>query len=146
MRSPMLPFWSESRKPSSIFDEMDRMLKEFGNFPAATTERFAPAVNMVETTEDFRFSLDLPGMNKEQIKVELDDRTLSISGERKFEKESSDKDKWHRFEKSYGFFQRVFTLPTSVNSKEIKATYQDGVLEVRVPKSLDAKSKRIEIA
>ncbi len=155
MRSALVPFWNNRNnqlsnlRAVSLFDDVDQFLQDFAGFSRRdfeALERFTPAVNMVETENDFRLSLDLPGMNKDQIKISLDDRTLTITGERKFEKEASDKNKFLRFERSYGSFQRSFTLPSAVENKEIKAKYNDGVLEVTLPKTPEAKARTIDIA
>jgi HSP20 family protein len=87
---------------------------------------------------------ELPGMKKEEVKLTVEGGTLSISGERKAEKEEKDK-KYHRMERSYGAFQRSFTLPEGALAEKISAEFKDGVLLVHLPKGETAKPKAIEV-
>ena len=87
---------------------------------------------------------ELPGVNKEDIKVSVHDNVLSITGERKYEKEEKGK-KYHRVERAYGSFMRSFTLPEDADGTKVTAEYKDGLLNVRVPKSEKAKPKTIEV-
>lgn len=98
-------------------------------------KQFSPALDIVEDKENFMVRIELPDMKKEDIKVECHDGILTISGERKFEKETKNPDKkYHRIERSYGNFMRSFTLPTAADAEHILAEYQDGMLEVKISK------------
>ncbi len=142
----MAPNWSRLNMTTNFFDEMDRFLKEYDNGTKLYDERtFDPACDVSESEESYLLSFDLPGMSKDDIKIEMVDRTLSVSGERKRETSTEDKEKVQRFERSYGFFKRAFTLPTTVDSEKIAAHYQDGVLKVLVPKSAAIKPRQIEV-
>ncbi len=104
-----------------------------------------PAVDIYEDGEkNLIIKTELPGLNRDDIKVMVEDNKLSISGERKLESDVSD-DKVHRLERSYGAFQRSFRLPTTVESSQVQAVYADGTLTVALPLREDAKPKQIPI-
>jgi HSP20 family protein len=105
---------------------------------------WAPSVDITENTEEFQIKAELPEVKKEDVKVQVEDGVLTISGERKQEKEEKDK-KWHRVERSYGSFMRTFNLPDNVDDAKIRADYKDGVLTLRLPKSATAKPKAVEV-
>ena len=144
----LTPYWTTKTLASDIFSEMEHLFEDPA--PAALKnyydERtFGPACEVSETAEHFHMTVDLPGMKKEDVKIELVDNVLTISGERKRERSSDAKVKVQLYEKSYGFFKRTFTLPTSVDESKIEARYEDGVLEVYLPKTSVAKPRQIEI-
>ncbi len=105
---------------------------------------WAPAVDIYETNDSFVVSADLPGLNKDEIQIDLKDNTLTLKGEKKFEEKVS-KDNYIRVERAYGSFVRSFTLPQNVDPEKIKAKYKDGVLEVTIPKKEEAKPKQIKV-
>ncbi|MCI0455331.1 MAG: Hsp20/alpha crystallin family protein [Candidatus Dadabacteria bacterium] len=105
---------------------------------------WAPAVDIHETDDSFVVSADLPGLNKEDIQIDLKDNTLTLMGEKKFQDKVS-KDNYLRVERSYGSFFRSFTLPQNVDPEKIKAKYKEGVLEVTIPKKEEAKPKQIKV-
>jgi HSP20 family protein len=94
---------------------------------------FHPSVDIKEDKEKIVFKTDLPGVDEQDIKVTIEDGTLMLSGERKFEKET-EKENFHRVERRYGSFQRSFTLPETVDEDKISASYRKGVLELTLPK------------
>ncbi|KAJ7542223.1 hypothetical protein O6H91_10G098600 [Diphasiastrum complanatum] len=132
-------------RDQSIFDPLDRFLEPFDRFPLldnAPSRQFAQDVSAIactrvdwlETPEAHIFKADLPGLKKEDVKVQVEDgRTLQISGERKKE-EVEKTDKWHRVERTQGSFLRRFRLPENAKVEEVKAKVEDGVLTVTVPK------------
>jgi HSP20 family protein len=144
----LTPYWTNRSLASDLFDEMDRFFDDWAFRSPATRvydERtFDPACEVSEAEDHFLMSVDLPGMKKEDIKIELTGDVLSISGERKRESHDSNR-KVQRYERSYGFFKRSFTLPSSVEADKVEARYEDGVLELYLPKSQAAKSRQIEI-
>lgn len=93
-----------------------------------------PAVDIAETPEAYQLHAELPDMKKEDIKLTVDDGVLTLMGERRFEKEEKNK-KFHRVERSYGRFQRSFTLPDAVDAAKVVASYNNGVLNVMIPKA-----------
>ncbi len=107
-------------------------------------QSWAPAVDISEKDEAVFVRAEVPGMNKEDIKLTVHDGTLTISGEKKQEK-TDEKENYYRTERSFGSFCRTFSLPTSINSGEIKANYKEGILMVELPKVEEAKPKEIAI-
>jgi len=105
---------------------------------------WAPAVDISETDDQILIKADLPGMNKDEIKVVVHENALILKGERHSEKKE-EKTNYYRMERTCGSFYRSFTLPSMVNSTKIKANYVNGVLEVSLPKVEEAKPKEIEI-
>ena len=126
--------------------DMDRLFDSFfGHWP---TEEYAgvwaPAVDVEETKDSVHVKVEIPGMKKEDIKIQTVGDHLVISGERRHESEEKDRH-FHRVERAYGKFQRALQLPVEVQSDKAKASYKDGVLEISFPKSDKAKAREIEI-
>jgi HSP20 family protein len=107
--------------------------------------RWMPAMDLVESGDAFVLRADLPGLSEDDVKIELEDSTLTISGERKTEHESED-DGYVRVERAFGSFTRSLTLPKGVDPAAVTAAFDRGVLEVRIPKPEQRKPRRIEIA
>ena len=143
----LIPYWTKRALASDLFEEMDRFFNgwEQAAPPTYDEKRFSPAYEIAEADEHFVLSVDLPGLKKEDIKIEVTDNVLSISGERKSEILPDNKLKVQRYEKSYGYFKRSFSLPANVDSGKVKAQYENGVLELYLPKQLVAKPRQIEI-
>jgi len=130
----------DSMIPSSFTKAFDNLIDEAFTSP---TFNFTPAMDVVEDDNSYSFSLSLPGMKKDEIKIDLKNDVLTISGERKMEKK--DTHKVHRIESYYGSFTRSITLPENVKTEAIGAEFKDGVLHVIVPKGDAALPKVIEI-
>ena len=122
-----------------LFDSFDRDISNSGS------AGFMPAMDVTESEDRYVLSLDVPGMKKEDIKIEMSGNLLTLSGERKRENRSDTEGSARRYERSYGYFQRSFTLPDSVDADHVEAVYEDGVLQVVLPKAASAKPRRIEI-
>jgi len=138
--------WDPFRDLISLKDDFDRIFKEYlGILPEKGEEVWFPAVDIKETRDNIIVSAELPGMKKEDIKVTIHGDQLSVSGERKLEKEEKD-ETYHRIERAYGKFQRVITLPVEVAENKIKASYEHGVLKINLPKSEKSKPKEIEVS
>ena len=105
---------------------------------------WVPPVDILESKDSYLIRAELPGMKKEDCNLELHERTLSLSGERKFDQPANGVE-YHRVERLAGKFSRSFSLPQTVKSDAIKATYRDGILEIHVPKADEAKPKQIAI-
>jgi HSP20 family protein len=112
---------------------------------AAAPRRWTPATDLVETDDHFVLRADLPGVKEDDIKVELENNVLAISGERKAEHEEKGEG-FYRVERAYGSFARTLALPEGVDADKVEAGFDNGVLEVRVPKPEQTKPKRVEIA
>jgi HSP20 family protein len=133
----------------SLQGEMNRLFNQF--FPGGTGGEaswghytWAPPVDIYETDEALVFQVELPGVSKDEVSIEIHQNTLMLRGERKHAAQVP-ADRYHRTERAYGTFQRSFVLPTMVDQEHVHATYHDGILELRLPKSEAAKPKRIAI-
>jgi len=140
--------WRPFRDIMSVQDEMNRVFDEFfGRTPVRGEEyerMWSPHVDVSETKDNIMVNAEVPGMIKDDIKVTVRDNILTLSGERKHEKEEKDAN-YHRIERSYGSFCRSFELPTTVEFDEIKASYTDGILRISLAKSEEVKPKEIPI-
>ena len=130
-------------------DLESRLAKFLGLAPTHTTTggqelmtvaEWAPSVDISEDDKEWLVKADLPEVKKEDVKVTVGDGVLTVTGERKFEKEEKDK-KYHRLERSYGSFFRSFALPDGADGARVNAEFKDGVLKVHLPKSEEAKAK-----
>ncbi len=138
--------WDPFREISSLRDEMERFFDSVsGRYPRERVETiWGPLVDVEETDSDITVRAELPGMNKDDIKVNVVGDVVTISGERKQEAEQKGRT-FHRIERLYGKFQRSLTLPVEVESEKAKATYKNGVLELVLPKSARTKAREIAI-
>jgi len=131
------------------FDRMfNQMLQDIWGTPAAgeevATRLWSPIVDVKETEEALHFMVELPGLKKEDVEITLENNVLSIAGERKFEKEAKG-ETYHRLERTYGAFSRSFTLPTNVRTDKVEAAFNDGVLNIHLPKMEESKPRKISI-
>ena len=139
------------------FKEMEetqsRLARVFGLTPARagnggqeamTSTQWAPSVDIIEDDKEWLVKADLPEVKKEDVKVTVENSVLTITGDRKLEKEEKDK-KYHRVERSYGTFLRSFTLPDAADGTKVNAEFKDGVLKVHLPNNEKAKPKAIEV-
>lgn len=145
MADKYLDKWEPFRDMLNLRADMDRLFKTFfSGFPEDREGLWTPIVDIEEDKDTITVKAEVPGMNKDEIKVTVRDNVLSISGERKQEKETKEKT-YHRIERTYGKFNRRITLPTSVGADKIKATYKDGVLSITLPKPESVKPKQIDV-
>ena len=132
-----------------VLDEMDRMFGKCMNSNAVVSGNefgWVPPVDIIERKDSIVVKAEAPGLEKNSFKVLVEDGVLTVSGEKKVEIEENDKNQnFHRSERIYGSFSRSFTLPSNVDQKNVSAKYRNGVLEVTLPKSEEAKAKEIEI-
>jgi HSP20 family protein len=110
----------------------------------ASTRTWAPPVDIYENGDNLVLKAELPGINPDDVEIRVEDNTLYLKGERKFEKEVKEQN-YHRVERSYGTFTRTFSLPNSVDSDKVAASFKDGVLTLTMPKKEEAKPKTIKI-
>ena len=143
--------WEPARELDTIQSEMNRLFNTFfepnqGNGSAAPTgRRWIPAMDLVETEEDFVLRADLPGLSEEDVNIELEDNVLTISGERKAAHEER-KEGYYRVERASGAFSRSLTLPEGVDPERVRASFDRGVLEVRIPKPEQRKPRKVTIS
>jgi len=122
---------------------MDQILDTFfGRAPAEVA--WSPAVDVYETKDDIVVKAELPGVKPEDVEVSIVGDTLTLKGERRKEAEVREEG-YYRIERSYGAFQRSLTLPSVVNAEKVKATYKDGLLEIKLPKKEEAKPKTVKV-
>ena len=119
--------------PTSFSNLIDKFFNESMSRQGGSAYSFVPRVDIVENDKAFEIHVAVPGMNKEDFKLDLNDNYLTVSGERKFTKEQDDKN-FHSIETQYGTFSRSFSLPDSVDATKISAKYNNGRLEITVPK------------
>jgi HSP20 family protein len=119
--------------PVSFSNVVDRFFKESVGRSGGSAYSFVPKVDIFENEKAFEIYVALPGLKKEDIKIDLNDRILTVSGERKFEKQTSDNN-FKSIESQYGTFKRSFSLPENVDGEKINAVYNNGILELVVPK------------
>lgn len=138
--------WHPVKDFEDMHREIDRMFNRFRSdaHDEEASKTLMPAVDIVERENDFNIKLELPGVENKDVKITVQNDILTIKGEKKQESEKKGEN-YHRVERSYGIFQRSFTLPSSVNSEKIDASYDNGVLTVSVPKLEEAKPKEIEV-
>ena len=140
--------WDPFRDLNMLQDRMNRLFDDAGrgwqsDEPVSTTT-WSPAIDIFETDGEIVVKAELPGMDRKDIAVHLENNVLTLRGERRFEKETKEEN-YHRIERSYGGFSRAFSIPMSVDEQSIRADYTDGILNIRLPKKEQAKPKQIKI-
>ena len=140
---PVTDFTSEF---GNMQREIDRMFNRFrgGTLEDGPGTGILPAVDIVERETDFVVNLEIPGVAKEDVKITVQENVMTVKGEKKFENEKKG-ETYHRVERSYGAFQRSFTLPATVKSDAIEASHTNGILHIILPKQEEAKPKEIEV-
>jgi HSP20 family protein len=139
--------------PFAELEDVSKSLNRiFGRFPARPADRealamadWAPTVDISETDSAYMIKGEIPGVNKEDVKVTIEDGMITMRGERKLEKEEKDK-KFHRIERSYGSFMRSFRVPDDVDENAVKAEFKDGMINVTLPKSGKSKARSINVS
>ena len=132
-------------KPQPFTRDVDRLFDAFFGADRDQSRRWVPPVDLVEAEDHFVLKADLPGLTEQDVSIEVQDGTLTISGERKDEHEARERG-WYRIERSFGSFSRSLTLPDGVNADAITARFENGVLEVSIPKPEERKPRRVEIS
>jgi HSP20 family protein len=139
--------WDALREIENLLDRYNRpsqWLPQRGQELLSTGE-WCPSVDISETEQEFLIKAELPGLQKEDVKVNMKDNVLTLQGSRKQESETKGHH-YHRIERSYGNFLRSFTLPENIDTNKLKANFNNGILEIKIPKSETAINKSIEIA
>jgi len=142
--------WDPFRDLMTIQERMNRLFDQTlsktrtEDEEGLTASTWSPAVDIYETADSIVLKAELPGLSRENIDIQVRDNTLTLKGERKFEREVKDEN-YLRIERSYGAFQRGFSLPAVIQQDKIKATFKEGVLEVSMPKAEEAKPTQVKI-
>jgi HSP20 family protein len=147
----LLTRWEPFRDLATMQDRMSRMNRLFREAyspeepeEALTTSSFAPPVDIYEDEHNIMLKLEVPGMDEKDIDVRIENMTLTVHGERKIEKEEKEEN-FRRVERQYGSFTRSFTLPSSVDSAQVSADYDRGILKIKLAKRAEAKPKQIKV-
>lgn len=140
--------WNPFRELNEV---QNRLTSVFGRFPnrlgngnGFALANFSPDVDIIENENEYLVKADLPAMKKEDVNVTVENGVLSIAGERKSENEEKN-NTWHRIERSYGTFERTFTMPDDADGAKLKAEFKNGVLHVHMPKNPAARPKKIAV-
>jgi HSP20 family protein len=140
--------WDPFQELSLITNRMNRLFQ--GTYGQGSTEEnlttasFVPPVDIYEDEQNITLKIEVPGIEQKDIDVRLENNTLTVRGERKFEKEEKEEN-FHRVERRYGSFYRAFTLPSTVDPDSVRADYDNGVLKVALAKKAEAKPKQIKV-
>jgi HSP20 family protein len=137
--------WVPFREVISMQNRLNSLFRDLndGENPL-TTAAFVPAVDVYEDAQKVVLKLDVPGIEEKDLDVRVENNTLTVKGERKFVKEEKEEN-FHRIERSYGSFFRTFTLPNTVNTENVQASYNAGVLKIELAKKAEAQPKQIKI-
>ena len=140
--------WDPFREYVSLQDRVNRLFRESqggeGREESLASSSFAPPVDVYEDEHHITLKLEVPGIDEKDIDIRIENNTLTVQGERKFEQEEKEEN-YRRVESRYGSFTRTFTLPTTVDSEKVEASYDKGVLKVKLAKKAEAKPKQIKV-
>ena len=140
--------WEPFRDLMTLQDRLNRMFNEpysgFTNQESLTAGAFVPPVDVYEDEHSIRLKMEVPGIDEKDIDIRLENNLLTVRGERKLESETK-QENYHRMERSYGSFTRSFSLPSSVNPEDVKASYSRGVLTIHLGKRAEARPKQIKV-
>ena len=144
----MITRWDPFREFVTLQDRMNRLFRDSfgpeGREEALTTTTFAPPVDVYEDEHNVTLKIEVPGIEEKDIDVRIENNTLTVHGERKFEKEEKEEN-YRRVERQYGSFTRTFTLPNTVDQDSVQANYEKGVLKIKLAKKAEAKPKQIKV-
>jgi HSP20 family protein len=143
----VLTRWDPFREFSTLQDRMNRLFRDSfgeGREEALTTTAFAPPVDVYEDEHNVTLKIEVPGIEEKDIDVRIENHTLTVHGERKFEKEEKEEN-YRRVERQYGSFTRTFALPNTIDTEHVTANYDKGVLKIKLAKKAEAKPKQIKV-
>ncbi len=144
----VLTRWEPFREFATLQDRMNRLFREsfndVGRDESLTTSTFSPAVDVYEDQHRVMLKIEVPGIEEKDIDVRVENNTLTVHGERKIEKEEKEEN-YLRVERQYGNFTRTFTLPTTLDTDNVSATYDKGVLKITLAKKAEAQPKQIKV-
>jgi HSP20 family protein len=144
----LLTRWEPVRELAGLQERMNRLFND--SFSSVTSQEslsagsFVPPVDVYEDEQGIRLKVEVPGIDEKDIDIRLENNLLTVRGERKLEKETK-QENYHRIERSYGSFTRSFSLPNTVNTEEVKASYGKGVLTIHLGKRAEARPKQIKV-
>src|SRR5882672_1007736 len=141
--------WDPFRDLLSLQDRMNRLFDESvrnvkPGDEALSSAIWSPAVDIYETDDEVVVKAELPEVNQKDIDIQIENNTLILRGERKFNKETK-KENFHRIERAYGTFSRSFTLPGTIDQEKVRADYKDGILKISMPKREETRPKQIKV-
>ena len=137
--------WDPFREVAALQNRVNSLFRDFNDGESSlTTTNFIPAVDIYEDEKRIVLKLEVPGIPEKDLDVTVENNTLVVKGERKFEKEEKEEN-FHRIERRYGSFSRAFTLPTTVETENIDAKYENGVLKLELKKKPEAQAKQIKV-
>lgn len=143
----VLTRWDPFREFNTLQDRMNRLFRDSyseGREEGLITTAFAPAVDVYEDEHNVTLKIEVPGIEEKDIDVRIENNTLTVRGERKFEKDEKEEN-YLRVERQYGSFTRTFTLPNTVETENVSANYDKGVLKIKLAKRAEAKPKQIKV-
>jgi HSP20 family protein len=138
--------WDPFRDVVTLQNRLNSLFRDFneGGDSPLTTASFVPAVDIYEDPQKVVLKLEVPGIEEKDLDVRVENHTLTVKGERKFEKEEKEEN-FHRIERRYGSFYRAFTLPSTVDTENVQASYNAGVLKLELKKKAEAQPKQIKV-
>jgi HSP20 family protein len=140
--------WDPFREFSTLQDRMNRLFRESygpeGREESLSNTSFAPPVDVYEDEHSVHLKIEVPGIDEKDVDVRIENNVLTVTGERKFEKEEK-QENFRRVERQYGSFTRTFTLPNTVDAEKVSANYDKGILKIALPKKAEAKPKQIKV-
>ena len=148
--SSMITRWDPFRELSQLQERMDRLFRDNVGYSGGTREEsleqgsFIPPVDVYEDEHNITLKLEVPGVDQKDLDIRIENNTLTVRGERKLEKEEK-QENFHRIERRYGSFFRSFTLPPTVDTENVKASYNAGVLKLELKKKPEAQPKQIKV-
>jgi len=138
--------WDPFRELANLQNRVNSIFQDYGRGQdeLTTTTSFVPAVDVYEDEHKVTLKLEIPGVSQEDVDIRLENNTLTVRGERKFEKEEKEEN-FHRIERRYGSFARSFTLPSTLDTENVQANFENGVLKIELAKRAEAKPKQIKV-
>ncbi len=141
--------WDPFRDVIALQNRMNSLFQDYtrgqGESDPVTTATFVPPVDIYEDEHKVVLKLEVPGLKQDDFDIRVENNTLTVRGERKFEKEEKEEN-FHRIERRYGSFYRAFTVPNTVNTENVAASYDNGVLKIELQKRAEAKPKQIKVS
>ena len=138
--------YSPWRELDEVSNRLARLFDD-NAFRRGNGNLWSPPVSVAESADELIFSVELPGMSEDEVSIELENDVLTVSGEKtEVRTEGEESNKYHLWERSYGSFRRSFSLPRAVNGADARAHFDKGILEIRLPKTPEAKGRKIEIS